>query len=99
VASLKADADILLGQPDGCAVAAFLRGPVLRGRERVHPRRWQVRLGATAAGTPVLIPASQLNVLVTGNPQLGKSYMAGLIAERLIGLGYCVVVFDPEGVS
>ena len=97
VASLKADADLVLGQPDGCAVASFLRGAVLAGRERVHPRRWQVRLGTTASGTPVLIPASQLNVLVTGSPQRGKSYLAGLIAERLIRLGYCVVVFDPEG--
>jgi hydroxymethylpyrimidine pyrophosphatase-like HAD family hydrolase len=97
VAALKAAADIVLGQPDGCAVASFLRGPVIAGRERVHPRRWQVRLGATAAGIPVVIPASQLNVLVTGSPQRGKSYVAGLIAERLIGLGYCVVVFDPEG--
>ena len=34
---------------------------------------------------------------VTGTPQRGKSYVAGLIAERLIGLGYCVVVIDPEG--
>lgn len=97
VASLKADADIVLDQPDGCGVASFLRGPVISGRERVHPRRWQVPLGITASGTPVLIPASQLNVLVTGTPQRGKSYVAGLIAERLIGMGYCVVVIDPEG--
>ena len=97
VASLKADADIVLDQPDGCGVASFLRGPVIAGRERVHPRRWQVPLGTTASGAPVLIPASQLNVLVIGTPQRGKSYVAGLIAERLIGLGYCVVVIDPEG--
>jgi hydroxymethylpyrimidine pyrophosphatase-like HAD family hydrolase len=97
VASLKADADIVLDQPDGPGVASFLRGPAIAGRERVHPRRWQIQLGTTASGTPVLIPASQLNVLVTGTPQQGKSYVAGLIAERLIGLGYCVVVIDPEG--
>jgi hydroxymethylpyrimidine pyrophosphatase-like HAD family hydrolase len=97
VDSLKADADLVLGQPDGCAVASFLRGPVIAGRERVRSRRWQIKLGTTVSGTPVMIPASQLNVLVTGSPQRGKSYVAGLIAERLIGLGYCVVVFDPEG--
>jgi hydroxymethylpyrimidine pyrophosphatase-like HAD family hydrolase len=97
VASLKADADIVLGQPDGPGVASFLRGQVIAGRDRLHPRRWQIQLGETASGTPVLIPASQLNILVTGTPQQGKSYVAGLIAERLIGLGYCVVVFDPEG--
>ena len=97
VASLKADADIVLDLPDGDGVASFLRGPVIAGRERVHPRRWQIPLGTTNSGAPVLIPASQLNILVTGTPQLGKSYVAGLIAEQLIGLGYCVVVMDPEG--
>jgi hydroxymethylpyrimidine pyrophosphatase-like HAD family hydrolase len=97
VASLKAAADMVFDQPDGCGVASFLRGPVIAGRVRVHPRRWQVQLGATASGTPVLIPASQLNVLITGTPQRGKSYLAGLFAERLIRLGYCVVVFDPQG--
>jgi hydroxymethylpyrimidine pyrophosphatase-like HAD family hydrolase len=97
VVSLKAAADIVLNQPDGPGVASFLRGPVVAGRERVHPGRWQIRLGTTASGIPVLIPASQLNVLVVGTPQQGKSYIAGLIAERLIMLGYCVVVFDPEG--
>jgi len=97
VAALKAEADIVLDQPDGPGVASFLRGPAITGRDRVHPRRWQIQVGTTASGTPVLIPASQLNVLVTGTPQQGKSYVAGLIAEQLIGLGYCVVVIDPEG--
>ncbi len=97
VVSLKAEADIVAGQPDGRAVASFLRGPLLAGRQRLHPRRWQIQLGTAASGTPALVPASQLNILVTGTPQRGKSYIAGLIAERLIGLGYCVVVIDPEG--
>ena len=56
VASLEADADIGGDQPDGCGVASFLRGPVIAGRERVHPRRWQVPLGTTASGAPVLNP-------------------------------------------
>lgn len=97
MASLKADADIVLDRPDGDAVASFLRGPVIAGRERMHPRRWRVQLGSTGSGASAAIPASQLNVLITGTPQRGKSYVAGLIAERLIGLGYCVVLMDPEG--
>lgn len=97
VPSLKAEADMVFSQPDGCGVASFLRGLVIAGRVRVHPRRWQIRLGTAAAGAPVRIPASQLNVLIAGVPQRGKSYVAGLIAEQLIRLGYCVVVFDPEG--
>jgi len=97
VSALKAGADIVLAEADGPGVAAFLRGPVLAGRERVHPRRWQITLGTLADGTPASIPASQVNVLVTGVPQHGKSYVAGLIAEQLIRLGYSVVIFDPEG--
>jgi len=97
VDALRADADIILPGADGEGVASFLRGPVLAGRRRVHPRRWRVTVGALPDGTPVTIPASQMNVLVTGIPQRGKSYMAGLIAEQLIRLGYSVVIFDPEG--
>jgi hypothetical protein len=97
VDALKPRADIVLTADDGRGVATFLRGPVLSGRVRVHPNRWRITLGKLSDGTPVSIPASQLNVLVTGGPQRGKSYLAGLIAEQLIRLGYSVVVFDPEG--
>jgi hypothetical protein len=97
VGALKSTADLVLPGNDGIGVAAFLRGPIVAGQSRVHSRRWRVTLGELADGTPVSIPASQLNVLVTGVPQHGKSYLAGLMAERLIRLGYSVVVFDPEG--
>jgi hydroxymethylpyrimidine pyrophosphatase-like HAD family hydrolase len=97
VGALKATADIVQPGADGQAVASFLRGPVLAGRQHVHPRRWRITLGTLADGTPVTIPASQVNVLITGVPQSGKSYAAGLIAEQLIRLGYSVVIFDPEG--
>lgn len=97
VDSLKAHADLVLDQPDGTGLASFLRGPVVAGRQRLHPRRWRLDLGTVAGGTPVSIPASQLNVLIAGSPRRGKSFVAGLIAERLIGLGYSVLVIDPEG--
>jgi hydroxymethylpyrimidine pyrophosphatase-like HAD family hydrolase len=72
VGALKADADIVQPGADGQAVASFLRGPVLAGRQRVHPRRWRIVLGTLADGTPVTIPASQVNALITGVPQRGK---------------------------
>lgn len=97
VTALKSAADIVLTSDDGRGVATFLRGPIASGRLRVHSRRWRISLGELADGTPVSIPASQLNVLLTGVPQRGKSYLAGLIAEQLIRLGYSVVVLDPEG--
>ena len=97
VMSLKTEADIILTEADGLGVASFLRGPVISGRQRIRPRRWCVSLGGLEDGSAAAIPASQVNVLVTGVAQRGKSYVAGLIAERLIRLGYSVVVIDPEG--
>lgn len=43
------------------------------------------------------IPGSQATVLVTGVSGRGKSYAAGLIAERAVQIGYQVLVIDPEG--
>jgi hydroxymethylpyrimidine pyrophosphatase-like HAD family hydrolase len=97
VAALKADADVVLAERGGQGVRSFLRGPVIGGSERRHARRWRVTLGSRADGGPASIPASQVNVLVTGPPHHGKSYLAGLITEQLITLGYCVVILDPEG--
>ena len=77
-----------LGAPDGQGVAELLRGPLLAGRARVHPRRWQITLGLDQAGRAVTLPASQINVAVCGASGTGKSYMAGLICEQLIGLCY-----------
>lgn len=97
VESLKRHADVVLDLPDGAGVAGLLRGPLVTGRERRCPGRWRVTLGRDQGGQAVDLPASQLNVLVAGGTGEGKSYVAGLIAEQLIGLGYTLVVVDPEG--
>lgn len=97
VDALKAHADITLDLPNGAGVAAFLRAPVVSSVERVHPTRWRLELGTRPDGTPLWVPASQLNMLIVGGSGVGKSYVAGLVAERLILLGYSVLVVDPEG--
>jgi hydroxymethylpyrimidine pyrophosphatase-like HAD family hydrolase len=97
VDALKDHADLVLDESDGLGVAAFLRGPVVGGEQRIHPRRWHVQLGTTSSGEPVTVPASQVNVLITGASRSGKSYLTGLFAEQLIDLGYSVVLVDPEG--
>jgi len=97
VESLRAHADVVLAQPDGAGVAELLNGALLAGAEHVHPRRWQLVLGVDDAGTPVTLPASQINVVVAGGTGQGKSYLAGLMAEQLVGLGYSLFVLDPEG--
>jgi hydroxymethylpyrimidine pyrophosphatase-like HAD family hydrolase len=97
VEALRAHADMTLARPDGEGVADLLLGPLLAGRAHLHPRRWQVTLGTDDGGQPVTLPGSQLNIAVCGGTGKGKSYLAGLICEQLIRLGYSLVVFDPEG--
>jgi hypothetical protein len=95
VDALAAHADLVLPQSDGAGVAALLDDLVDGARPR--PARWWLRLGVGEDGRPVKIPAAQTTILVTGDSGSGKSYLTGLIAEQLIGLGYTVVVIDPEG--
>lgn len=97
VESLKAHADLVLERPDGSGIVDLLTGPVVSGHQRVHSPRWRVALGSAPDGRPASVPASQINLLVTGPPRRGKSYVAGLLAEKLIRLRYSVLVLDPEG--
>jgi hydroxymethylpyrimidine pyrophosphatase-like HAD family hydrolase len=97
VPALKAVADVVLSARDGKAVAELLRGPLLRGELIVEPSRWHVELGRSAEGETVTLPASQINLLVTGPSGSGKSYLTGFLVEQWIALGYSVVVIDPEG--
>ena len=97
VDALRARADMTLALPHGEGVTDLLLGPLLAGRAHLYPRRWRVTLGTDDRGEPVMLPASQLNIAVCGGTGKGKSYLSGLICERLISLGYSLVVFDPEG--
>jgi hypothetical protein len=97
VESLKETADLVLHAPNGDGVRELLAGPILSGRERVHSRRWEVKLGLGAGDRPFRIPASQINVLVIGGSGAGKSFVSGLIAEQVIDLGYSTLVLDATG--
>jgi hydroxymethylpyrimidine pyrophosphatase-like HAD family hydrolase len=94
---VKQRADLVLDRADGPGVAEFLEGPIVRGRRFIHPDRWRIRLGMFDDDEPATLPSSQINILVTGASQSGKSYLAGLITEQLIPLRYSVLVIDPEG--
>ena len=97
VDALRAHADMSMALPDGQGVADLLLGPLVAGRVHLYPRRWQVTLGTDDDGGPVTLPGSQLNIAICGGTGKGKSYLAGLVCEQLIRLGYSLVVFDPEG--
>ncbi len=97
VESLRSHADVVTYAPAGEGVRELLDGPLLGGVKAVYSARWQVPLGTDVNGMAVSVAASQLNVLICGESGSGKSHIAGLFAERLISLGYCVIVVDPEG--
>ncbi len=97
VPALRRRADLVTDAAAGAGVVELVEGPVFDGRRAVHSHRWDMLLGTSIDGEPVTLPGSQLNLLVCGDTGSGKSYTAGLIAERLVALGYCVLVVDPEG--
>jgi hypothetical protein len=97
VDSLKREADLVLTAEAGAAVMDFLHDRILAGAPLPVSRRWQVTLGRSHSGSRVRMPASQVNVLFAGDSGVGKSYAAGLLAERLIELDYSVCILDPEG--
>jgi hydroxymethylpyrimidine pyrophosphatase-like HAD family hydrolase len=97
VPSLLEHADMVLEEPNGTGVVGLLGGPLLAGHERFCPPRRSVTIGTFDDSSPVLVPGSQCGVLVTGDTGVGKSYLAGLLAERWIEAGYSVLVIDPEG--
>jgi hydroxymethylpyrimidine pyrophosphatase-like HAD family hydrolase len=97
VPSLVDHADLVLDHPNGGGVVALLRGPLLRGHQRLCPQRRWVSIGWFEDASPVRLPGSQSSVLVSGDTGSGKSYLAGLLAERWVDAGYSVLVIDPEG--
>jgi hypothetical protein len=97
VPSLAAQADLRLGSRDGAGVAELLAGPLLAGQQRLCPHRRWLQIGTYDDGGPVLVPGSQGSILIAGDTGRGKSYLAGLLAERWIDAGYTVLVIDPEG--
>jgi phosphoglycolate phosphatase-like HAD superfamily hydrolase len=97
VPAVQRNADLVLVHDDGAGLANLLTGPYLNGARRWCPLRRWIDIGTYDDGTPAQIPGSQARVLVTGPAGSGKSYLVGLLAERWITSGYCVLVIDPEG--
>ena len=94
-------ADIVLADPDGSGVAAFVPGDVLHGRRKVHSKRCTLRIGDTAEGRSAVLTASQTNVLIAGSTGSGKSYVAGLLTRveahgERTGLPHRVVLGEAD---
>lgn len=94
--ALAAVADLVVEGRGPAAVADFLRA---RATERDLPTangRRQVLLGHEP-GRPLALAVRDGNVLVSGDPRSGKSWVAGLLSEQLMLERYAVAIVDPEG--
>ena len=97
LALMKA-ADQVLAGSDPSAVATFIRQ--MGQQLRLPPEeigRHRLALGTDEDGRAVGLAVRGRNLLVTGEPRSGKSWVTGLTCEELILQGYCVCVIDPEG--
>ena len=90
-------ADDSVSQPGGAGVALYIRKIIERDGIVPSPQRRAVTLGKTTEGAEVTLPNSGTNVVVSGDPRSGKSWIAGLLAEQLIAEGYQICIIDPEG--
>jgi len=99
VPELKDHADFIFPGADGSGVARAITGPILGGLLPVaRSSRHRLAIGWVAeTAEPVEIPERGVNVLIQGDPLSGKSWLAGVLIERLLGRRYAVCVVDPEG--
>jgi hypothetical protein len=95
--SLKRHADLVIEEPNGIGVSAFLHRLARDEAIRIQPRRRRIVLGKFDDGTPATIPASRINVAFYGPSGSGKSHVAGLLAEQLLAQQYTLCFLDLEG--
>ncbi len=96
--ALKDQADEVLEGEDPSAVAGYVRQ--VAEELRLPPERmgrYRLNLGTDRDGQPVAVAVRGRNVLIAGEIQSGKSWVAGLASEQLILQGYSICVIDPEG--
>lgn len=98
---VQALADLVLAQGDGAGVRSLLS--LLTSARAVpagHRRRRALRLGTRADGSEADLDARQLlsrNLGIVGSSASGKSWLAGLLTEEVLRLGYQACIIDPEG--
>ncbi len=95
--ALARRADLVLDEPAGEGVIRLLRAWLRGERPRTRNGGRCVDVGLYPDGGVARIPVSSGTMLVHGGKGTGKSWLAGLLAERLCERGYVVCAVDPEG--
>ncbi len=97
-AALRRVADEVIEGDGAPAVARYLQDVATRIRlARAGPTRRPLTLGSDVASKNVSLNIGCQNILISGDPRSGKSWIAGLLAEQLIIQRYSVCLVDPEG--
>ncbi|MBI2490627.1 MAG: HAD hydrolase family protein, partial [Candidatus Rokubacteria bacterium] len=99
VPELRERADWVFPGDDGAGIARAITGPILDGGLPIaRSRRHQIAIGWSAeTAEEVTIPERGVNVLIQGDTLSGKSWLAGVLVERLLARHYSVCIIDPEG--
>ena len=98
---IKKMSDLTLDAPNGTGVNAFLN-QLINHKIPVHtPRTKQrIQIGHRLDQEEIFMRPLRLlngNLCITGDSRSGKSWIAGLIIEKLLEQEYQVCVIDPEG--
>jgi hydroxymethylpyrimidine pyrophosphatase-like HAD family hydrolase len=97
VPAVARQAQDALSQPNGAGVARYIHRLLRDGCQLPTPQRHCLQLGTDASGAPVEVPATGRHILISGDPRSGKSWLTGLLAERLLERNYRFCLIDPEG--
>jgi hydroxymethylpyrimidine pyrophosphatase-like HAD family hydrolase len=97
VSSISAAADEKLSLPGAAGVAHYIQTILEHGGHARTPPRHHIVLGIDDDGRPAAVPCGSGSVLISGDPRSGKSWLAGLLAERIMDRGYRLCIVDPEG--
>lgn len=98
---LKAISDIVLSASNGKGVQSLIHDLLneqlpISGCNRLH----QLTIGKTQEAVPFCINPLSLtkeNLVIAGSSGSGKSWLSGLIAEKLLEREYQLCLIDPEG--
>jgi len=94
---LKAGADLVTEARQGAGVVELIEAILARDVDAFAvPERERIEIGVEGEDRVTLSPAGGA-VLIAGASGGGKSTTAAALAEQIVGQGFQICVFDPEG--
>jgi len=97
VPSIKAEADLVLGQDHGAGVRFLAEALNKLDGDLLPAGRHDLAIGTARSGKRISMPVHQGNVLVVGPSQIGKSTFATMLIEQMLTHDCGLAVLDPEG--